>query len=566
MPRLLERPLRLPRLRPYVPAPEDPKIFWFNSERDGIIRETVRRTVERHAGDPRRLELVLNDAAFYETERLSKQRDEEARRDLPKYRALARRVAHLSETEKMEVLTDLAERTAGDVAGNFDPRVYGLARQVIPKLLTAVMSPKSVPRDLLDRSHSRIDQLLRVEGNVAQLHALCQRGTVVYVPTHSSNLDSIVLGYALLREELPPVVYGAGKNLFTNPLISFFMHNLGAYRIDRRVRAALYKDVLKAYSTVMLERGYHSLFFPGGGRSRSGRIEPKLKLGLAGTAIEAFTRNQIRGLATPVFFVPTTINYVLVLEAESLVQEHLRNLGGPSYVVDKDEFSEVERWVRFFRSLVELTAACVIRFGAPIDCFGNEVDDDGTSIGPRGRSLDPGSYVTTDGRPTFDPLRDAAYTRELGELLVDRYRQETVIMGPQLVAHLLYRRIVQETPGVDVFGRMRVRGDTLGTLEDVARDLARARDALGRLAAAGQVRVSNYLAEAEPDAILRRALDTWGGYHTIPPARIVGSEIRVEDPTLLLFYGNRLAPFAEHLCDVDSAAAAREIAAPELRA
>ena len=88
---------------------------------------------------------------------------------------------------------------------------------------------------------------------------------------------SIVLGYALMREGLPPVSYGAGKNLFTNPIISFFMHNLGAYRLDRRIKAGLYKDALKSYSTVLLERGYHSLFFPGGTRSRSGMIEQHLK-------------------------------------------------------------------------------------------------------------------------------------------------------------------------------------------------------------------------------------------------------------------------------------------------
>jgi glycerol-3-phosphate O-acyltransferase len=44
----------------------------------------------------------------------------------------------------------------------------------------------------------------------------------------------------------------------------------------------------------MIERGYHSLFFPGGTRSRSGMVEKRLKLGLAGTGVEAFARNQAR--------------------------------------------------------------------------------------------------------------------------------------------------------------------------------------------------------------------------------------------------------------------------------
>ena len=62
------------------------------------------------------------------------------------------------------------------------------------------------------------------------------------------------------------------------------MHNLGAYRVERRLRFGLYKEILKEYSTVLLESGYHSLFFPGGTRCRSNEVERHVKLGLLGTA------------------------------------------------------------------------------------------------------------------------------------------------------------------------------------------------------------------------------------------------------------------------------------------
>ena len=107
-----------------------------------------------------------------------------------------------------------------------------------------------------------------VQGNMAHLRKLADKGTLIFVPTHSSNMDSIVFGFALERSELPPDTYGAGKNLFTNPLLSFFMHNLGAYKVDRRKQAVLYKQVLKEYATVSMEFGYHNLFFPGGTRCR----------------------------------------------------------------------------------------------------------------------------------------------------------------------------------------------------------------------------------------------------------------------------------------------------------
>ncbi|HJK92858.1 MAG TPA: hypothetical protein RMH26_19155, partial [Polyangiaceae bacterium LLY-WYZ-15_(1-7)] len=77
---LSEYPLRLPRLRPYVPSPDDPAIFWFNSERKDIVREVVDRVVRGHGGgggpgaDGRRLELMLNDTALNEVRRLERQR------------------------------------------------------------------------------------------------------------------------------------------------------------------------------------------------------------------------------------------------------------------------------------------------------------------------------------------------------------------------------------------------------------------------------------------------------------------------------------------------------------
>jgi len=166
---------------------------------------------------------------------------------------------------------------AEDVAGNFDPRVYALATKIVPGVLTAAMSPASIPEMVLTGAR-QLDSLITAEGPIDKLRRLAEIGTLVLVPTHSSNLDSIALGYLVDREGLPPVVYGAGKNLFSNPIVSFFMHNLGAYRVDRRVQARLYKDVLKEYATLTLEYGYDNIFFPGGTRCRSGAVEKKLKV------------------------------------------------------------------------------------------------------------------------------------------------------------------------------------------------------------------------------------------------------------------------------------------------
>ncbi|MEO0323686.1 MAG: 1-acyl-sn-glycerol-3-phosphate acyltransferase [Myxococcota bacterium] len=563
-----ERPLRLPRLRPFVPRPTDPPVYYFNAERDDIVRDVIARVVDQHAADRPRLELALNDAAYHEIRRLSRQGDIEAKEHLGFFKGLARRLARMSEADKREALRHIVTRYAEDVAGNFDPRVYDLSRHVMPRLITGVMRPSRLPVELLPSSPGStraVDELLRIEGAVEKLRRLEKTGTLVYVPTHSSNLDSIVLGHALEQAGLSPAIYGAGKNLFTNPIISFFMHNLGAYRVDRRIAARVYKDVLKTYSQVMLERGYHSLFFPGGTRSRSNLLEHRLKLGLAGSAVQAFSHNRVRGVDRNLYFVPVTINYELVLEGETLIEDWLKSEGKARYIIEDDEFSRLDRWVAFFRKIVGLAGACVIRFGDPVDPFGNPVDDEGCSLAPGGRPIDVGSYVKRQGQAVEDAQRDAAYTRDLGEVLVRRYREETVLMATSLVAHVLYRRLVRETMGFDLFHRLRHRGEVSLARERLHAEVGALRDRLRGLEDAGKVRVNHDIRERSPADIVDRALTVWNGYHRRTAARDEGSDVTAEDPTLLLYYQNRLVPFAERVAGQEDLAAAREIAALEIR-
>ena len=274
---------------------KDAPIFGFNAARDEIARTVVDRVV-LGTKDPLH---ALNDAAYFETKRLEGSRRPNDQRELAEWQRLARSLARCSDADRRRRLRELCERYAWDVAGNFDPRVFRVATRLLPPVVTALLSPRTFAR--MARTPTKIVSLdaladkVIVEGPLDTIRSVTERGTAVYVPTHLSNMDSIVFGYALERAGLPPATYGAGKNLFTNPLLSFFMHNLGAYRVDRRIKHNLYKDVLKTYSCVLLERGYHSLFFPGGTRSRSGGIERRLKLGLVGSAMEAYARTLIEG-------------------------------------------------------------------------------------------------------------------------------------------------------------------------------------------------------------------------------------------------------------------------------
>jgi glycerol-3-phosphate O-acyltransferase len=320
------------------------------------------------------------------------------------------------------------------------------------------------------------------------------------------------------------------------------MHNLGAYRVDRRIKHNLYKDVLKTYSCVLLERGYHSLFFPGGTRSRSGGVERRLKLGLVGSAIEAYARTLLAGKERRIFFVPATINYLITLEAETLIADFLSEAGKGRFIIEDDESTRLARVAGFAKKLLGMHGAVVIRLGEPMDPFGNAVDEEGQSHDRRGRRVDPASYVkNARGEVTIDAARDGQYTRELGEQICKAYTQDTVIMATHLVAAACFARLRSAAPAGDLFTVLRQRDAVIVPRDDLARDVVRARDELLALEHDGLVRVSNVVRRASGGDIVEGALRAFAGYHTSPVLRSDPEGIVLCDTNLLFYYQNRLA-------------------------
>jgi glycerol-3-phosphate O-acyltransferase len=142
-------------------------------------------------------------------------------------------------------------------------------------------------------------------------------------------------------------------------------------------------------------------------------VERKLKLGLVGSALEAYTRTVRAGRERRVYFVPATINYLITLEAETLIRDFLSETGQSRYIIEDDESSRFGRMASFVRKLLTMNGSVVIRFSEPIDAFGNAVDDAGDSFDRRGRKVDPSSYVRDAAGAVIDPVRRAI--REVGE-------------------------------------------------------------------------------------------------------------------------------------------------------
>jgi glycerol-3-phosphate O-acyltransferase len=300
--------------------------------------------------------------------------------------------------------------------------------------------------------------------------------------------------------------------------------------------------VLKEYSTVLLEHGYHSLFFPGGTRCRSNVVEKHLKLGLLGTTVTAY-KNCVREGAPHkrVYIVPATINYRLVLEAETLIDDYLAETGRNRYIITDDEFSRLGRILEFFRKILVHEGSVIVRFGRPLDPFGNDVTDDGESIDRAGRAVDPASYVRgANGEVTDDDQRDAEYTRALGRRLSAVYPRLTVFHATHLLARVLYDELARRVGTRDIYRLLRV------PVGQCTVDVASAAEAIDRLRA--RIAMTPSWGAVHPlqvtqaaTALVDDAARGLGTYHTRPAVAKIGDALRVEDVKLLYYYQNRTA-------------------------
>ncbi len=545
--------------------PPGSRLFDFNDERAAIIADVERRVMRAVADTDDRgaLERLLNDAVFHEVARYRASPSRSGRRQLARWlalrRQLPRRDRHWIETQAWK----LVRHHTRDIAGNFNPRVYGFAARTIPLVLAALLNAGSLDRKL--KMFRGLAARASLGGEIDTIRALATKATLVYVPSHSSNLDSLVVGWALSALGLPPVTYGAGKNLFSNRVFTFFMHNLGAYRVDRRLRFALYKEVLKIYSQVLLERGYHSLFFPGGTRSRDNRIEQHLKLGLLGTAFPAqAARLRQNTPGAPIVIVPATLSYALVLEAETLINEHLKREGQQRFIITDDESSRLGRIASFLFHLLRIDSSFHLHFGQPIDLLGNEVDAHGVSHDPRGRPVDLASYFRVAGEVDVDPARDQEYTRLLGERITEIFHRDNTVLPTHILARALFQRVRQRFCDEDLYRFLRRDGTLSVERERIEEDVAALRDLLRRLRDAGRVRLYGQADGDSAAAVVDKAIQIFGGHHTRTAVRADGSRLLAADLRLLLFYQNRLEGYRleEQLPQRDDAASGVLIGAP----
>lgn len=247
---------------------------------------------------------------------------------------IARLARELGRSEE-SVLREAA-RNLREISATHSPYVIDLAARLIRLLYT--------------RGYSETLRYDREQ--LRQLYALAQRYPVVFLPSHKSNLDHLVLQYALFENGLPPNHTAGGINMNFVP-VGPLVRRSGVFFIRRSFKdQPIYKFVLRSYIDYLIEKRFSLEWYVEGGRSRSGKLLPP-RMGLMTYVVDSLRR----GKSEDVFLLPVSIAYDQITDVGDYAAEQRGTRK------QRESF----RWfVGIIRRLRGRYGAIHLRFGEPL--------------------------------------------------------------------------------------------------------------------------------------------------------------------------------------------------------
>ena len=211
------------------------------------------------------------------------------------------RLAMEREAKQRNVTLEQVERRARKVANEIAADYQNAAINFLERILGYVWN--------------RIFKGIETRG-LERVRELAQNHVIIYLPSHRSHADYLLISYELYHAGLVPPHIAAGENL-NMPVVGALLRRCGAFFMRRKFGGdALYTAVFRAYMDSLIQRGYSIEFFPEGGRSRTGRLmQPKT--GLMAMMVESALRQRVR----KVLVIPVHVGYDRVWEINSYLKE-----------------------------------------------------------------------------------------------------------------------------------------------------------------------------------------------------------------------------------------------------
>ncbi len=532
-----------PLFLPVEGKPEDWPIAKLHKDQKIFLQEVVRQSLEslqKRYGTAQALCKMLAQTMAKERARVATEpwkcdpKDEHLFWERMEY-------ALQDKANNLQLLTDILIRYVDEIRSSFSVRQYYLMVKMTQYVLNFLLKPsflclRSSPTAWQAKCKSLGDRLY-VSGALDTIRSLAQKGTIVLVPTHSSNWDSVIIGLVMQRLGLPPLSWGAGLNLFNSRGFRYVFNALGPYKVDRRKKNIPYLEIQKAYARLTLEWGCHTLFYPGGTRTRSGAIEKTLKLGFLSTPFSAQAQlfQKEGSNAKKLFIVPVVLNYHCVLEANQLIQRFVAGNGATPTNTDSDCCST--RFLLWGRNLLLKESELFVKIGMPLDVMGNSVDAEGRSYDAEGKEVDlHAAFQKIETAASGNPSN--AYAKILSQKIVEAYYRIHPVVSSHLIAFVAYE--LAQTTAHDSMHHTGILIENHLFMNALARVYA----ALTVLYTNHKIDFTPILQHGSLDLIFEDGLAKLGIYHAKQPlVRTKDGDVLIQNMGTLLYYHNRLTGY-----------------------
>ncbi|MGW5522649.1 glycerol-3-phosphate 1-O-acyltransferase [Gordonia sp. NPDC003950] len=173
---------------------------------------------------------------------------------------------------------------------------------------------------------------------LGRLRTLNKTHGLIFLPSHRSYVDTLVLSEILRSHDFPPNLVLGGSNLALWPLAPI-ARRAGVIFIRRRFGGdPVYKFAMRSYLSFIVEKRFNLEWYIEGGRSRTGKLRPP-KLGLLSYVVDAVANLENADMMV----VPTSIVYDQLHEIGAIARESAGGTKKPESVTWLLKYAKAQR-------------------------------------------------------------------------------------------------------------------------------------------------------------------------------------------------------------------------------
>ncbi|AUH69413.1 MULTISPECIES: glycerol-3-phosphate 1-O-acyltransferase [Gordonia] len=247
------------------------------------------------------------------------------------------------------------QAAAAELAAELGRSAASVAQEATDKMSAFVATQSRLVRDVFTSTFSGLyERAWSVSADLdtlGRLRSVNKSSSLVFLPSHRSYVDSLILASVLHQHDFPPNLVLGGENLAFWPM-GPIARRAGTVFIRRKFGAdPVYKLAMRSYLSFIVEKRFNLEWYIEGGRSRTGKLRPPM-LGLL-----AYVADAVEALdAADVVVVPTSIVYDQLPEIAAMAKE---SAGGTKSPEDLKWLLKYARAQRTYRGEAR------VRFGEP---------------------------------------------------------------------------------------------------------------------------------------------------------------------------------------------------------